>query len=225
MPDLLPWPFSLPGRFLDQLGYAGAIEAFESPASARPVHLEAAELPPEPLWTHCQTCPPSASSRGAARSSTASRPAAVATTRARWPSCATWPRDPCRRRTRTSLTSGARRCRSDLHPGGCRQAPVRRLSASDKRLSASGKAPVTHAPVRAAHTRAIPTLLAPRVGNWPTARPPGAPHQGVRQCPVASRFPRSPACARPSWGCWSWPWPWPAQPAPTGARPARRGRC
>ena len=44
MPDLLPWPFSLPGRLLDQLGYAGAIEAFESPASARPVHLEAAEL-------------------------------------------------------------------------------------------------------------------------------------------------------------------------------------
>ena len=51
MPDLLPWPFSLPGRFLDQLGYAGAIEAFESPASARPVHLEAAELPPAPLDT------------------------------------------------------------------------------------------------------------------------------------------------------------------------------
>ena len=51
MPDLLPWPFSLPGRLLDQLGYAGAIEAFESPASARPVHLEAAELPPAPLDT------------------------------------------------------------------------------------------------------------------------------------------------------------------------------
>ncbi len=32
MADLLPWPFSLPERFLDQLGYARTLEAFDSPA-------------------------------------------------------------------------------------------------------------------------------------------------------------------------------------------------
>jgi hypothetical protein len=32
MPDLIPWPFPLPEQFLDQLGYARTVEAFESPA-------------------------------------------------------------------------------------------------------------------------------------------------------------------------------------------------
>ena len=32
MPALIPWPFPLPERFLDQLGYARTVEAFESPA-------------------------------------------------------------------------------------------------------------------------------------------------------------------------------------------------
>ena len=32
MADLLPWPFALPARFLDQLGYRRTVEAFDSPA-------------------------------------------------------------------------------------------------------------------------------------------------------------------------------------------------
>jgi hypothetical protein len=32
MADLLPWPFPLPEGFLDQLGYARTVEAFDSPA-------------------------------------------------------------------------------------------------------------------------------------------------------------------------------------------------
>jgi hypothetical protein len=32
MPSLIPWPFPLPERFLDALGYARTVEAFESPA-------------------------------------------------------------------------------------------------------------------------------------------------------------------------------------------------
>jgi len=30
MPDLIPWPFSLPTRFLDELGYPRVVEAFDS---------------------------------------------------------------------------------------------------------------------------------------------------------------------------------------------------
>jgi hypothetical protein len=32
MADLIPWPFSLPDRFLDALGYSRVVEAFDSPA-------------------------------------------------------------------------------------------------------------------------------------------------------------------------------------------------
>src|ERR671937_526508 len=32
MPALIPWPFPLPEGFLDQLGYARTLEAFDSPA-------------------------------------------------------------------------------------------------------------------------------------------------------------------------------------------------
>jgi hypothetical protein len=32
MADLIPWPFPLPERFVDQLGYPRAVEAFDSPA-------------------------------------------------------------------------------------------------------------------------------------------------------------------------------------------------
>ena len=32
MADLIPWPFALPDRFLDALGYPRVIEAFDSPA-------------------------------------------------------------------------------------------------------------------------------------------------------------------------------------------------
>lgn len=106
MPDLLPWPFSLPGRLLDQLGYAGAIEAFESPASARPVHLEAAELPPAPLDTLPGVPAFGVEPRrrqvlhGVQAGGGGDYTGAPAELRY------LAPRDPCRRRTRTSLTSG-----------------------------------------------------------------------------------------------------------------------
>src|SRR5919197_6452748 len=32
MADLIRWPFALPGRFLDALGYPRVVEAFDSPA-------------------------------------------------------------------------------------------------------------------------------------------------------------------------------------------------
>jgi len=32
MADLIPWPFPLPEGFLDRLGYARTVEAFDSPA-------------------------------------------------------------------------------------------------------------------------------------------------------------------------------------------------
>ena len=32
MADLMPWPFSLPDRFLDALGSSRVVEAFDSPA-------------------------------------------------------------------------------------------------------------------------------------------------------------------------------------------------
>src|SRR2546423_15612976 len=32
MPALIPWPFPLPERFLDALGYPRVVEAFDSPA-------------------------------------------------------------------------------------------------------------------------------------------------------------------------------------------------
>ena len=32
MPDLIPWPFPLPDRFVDTLGYPRVVEAFDSPA-------------------------------------------------------------------------------------------------------------------------------------------------------------------------------------------------
>ena len=35
MPALIPWPFPLPEGFLDQLGYARTVEAFDSPQPAR----------------------------------------------------------------------------------------------------------------------------------------------------------------------------------------------
>jgi hypothetical protein len=37
MADLIPWPFPLPERFVDQLGYPRVVEAFDSPAMRAPL--------------------------------------------------------------------------------------------------------------------------------------------------------------------------------------------
>ena len=36
MADLIPWPFPLPARFLDALGYPRVVAAFDSPAMRAP---------------------------------------------------------------------------------------------------------------------------------------------------------------------------------------------